>query len=88
MCRISLNLESDEIEEAKDQISKFLNNSRFEAYVNALDIKNIMEYVYDFSDAIQPKHNVFTILMNMIIEWMGVTCLQFILHVKKQWKML
>ena len=67
MCRISLNLESNEVERAKNQISKFLNNSRFEAYVNALDIKNIMEYVYDFSDAIYPKHNVFTILMNMII---------------------
>ena len=71
MCRISLNLESGEVKRAKNQISKFLNSSRFEAYVNALDIKNIIEYVYDFSDTIHPKHNVFTILMNMIIEDTG-----------------
>ena len=52
MCRISLNLESGEVKRAKNQISKFLNSSRFEAYVNALDIKNIIEYVYDFSDIV------------------------------------
>ena len=71
MCRVSLNYGSDEVERAKNQISTFLNDFRFENYINDLDIKNIMEYVYDFSDAMYPKHNVFTILMNMIIEDTG-----------------
>ena len=70
MCRISLNLESGEVKRAKNQISKFLNSSRFEAYVNALDIKNIREYVYNSADE-HYGNIIFAILMSMIIEDTG-----------------
>lgn len=70
MCRVSLDYGSDEIERAKNQISAFLNDSRFEAYVDALDIKNIRKYVYN-SDWEHYGNIIFTTLMSMIIEDTG-----------------
>ena len=70
MCRVSLNYGSDEVERAKNQISTFLNDFRFENYINDLDIKNIREYVYN-SDGEHYCNIIFAILMCMIIEDTG-----------------
>lgn len=70
MCRISLNLENGEVERAKNQISTFLNDFRFENYINDLDIKSIREYVYN-SDSEHYCNIIFAILMSMIIEDTG-----------------
>lgn len=70
MCRVSLNYGSDEVERAKNQISTFLNDFRFENYINALDIKNISEYVYN-SAGENYGNIIFDILMYMIIEDTG-----------------
>ena len=70
MCRVNLNYGSDEVERAKNQISTFLNDFRFENYINDLDIKSIREYVYN-SDWEHYCNIVFAILMSMIIEDTG-----------------
>ena len=70
MCRVSLNYGSDEVERAKNQISKYLNDFRFENYINDLDIKNIREYVYNSADE-HYGNIIFAILMSMIIEDTG-----------------
>ena len=74
MCRVSvdfeINYESAEIERAEYRISEFLNDFRFEAYVDALDIKNIRKYVYN-SDGEYYGNIIFTALMSMIIEDTG-----------------
>ena len=70
MCRVNLNYGSDEVERAKNQISTFLNDFRFENYINDLDIKNIREYVYN-SGKEHYCNIVFAILMSMIIEDTG-----------------
>lgn len=70
MCRVSLDYGSDEVEKAKNRISTFLNDFRFEAYVDALDIKNIRKYVYN-SDWEHYGNIIFTTLMSMIIEDTG-----------------
>ena len=70
MCRIILNLESGEVERAKNQISTFLNDLRFENYINDLDIKSIREYICN-SDGEHYCNIIFAILMSMIIEDTG-----------------
>ena len=70
MCRVNLNYGSDELERAKNQISTFLNDFRFENYINDLDIKNIREYVYNSGKG-HYCNIVFAILMSMIIEDTG-----------------
>ena len=70
MCRISLNLESGEVKRAKNQISTFLNDLRFENYINDLDIKSIREYICN-SDGEHYCNIIFAILMSMIIEDTG-----------------
>src|SRR5574344_927552 len=70
MCRVSLNYGSDEVERAKNQISTFLNDFRFENYINDLDIKNISEYIYN-SNGEYYGNIIFDILMSMIIEDTG-----------------
>ena len=70
MCRVSLDLKNYEIKNAKNQISEYLDDSNFEAYVNELDIKNIYIYVYDLSEYSQ--HDIiFTTLITMIIDDTG-----------------
>ena len=69
MCRVRLSLKSYEIESAKNLISEYLNDSNFETYVNDLDLKNIMRYIYDSES---PYNDIiFAVLMNMIIEDTG-----------------
>ena len=70
MCRVSLNYESDEVERAKNRISKYLNDFRFENYINDLDIKNIRVYVYNSNEE-HYGNIIFAILMSMIIEDTG-----------------
>ena len=69
MCRVSLDLKNYEIKNAKTLISEYLDDSNFETYVNDLDLRNIMRYVYGsvslYNDII------FAVLMNMIIEETG-----------------
>lgn len=71
MCRVSLNYESYEVERAKNRISEYLNDSNFEDYVDTLDIKRILGYIYDSSDQTIYYNTVFTTLMNMIIKDTG-----------------
>ena len=69
MCRVSLDLKNYEIKNAKTLISEYLDDSNFETYVNDLDLKNIMRYVYDSES---PYNDIiFAVLMNMIIEDTG-----------------
>ena len=69
MCRISLDLKNYEIKNAKTLISEYLDDSNFETYVNDLDLKNIMRYVYA---NVSPYNDIiFATLMNMIIEETG-----------------
>ena len=69
MCRVSLDLKNYEIKNAKTLISEYLDDSNFETYVNDLDLKNIMRYIYDSES---PYNNIiFAVLMNMIIEDTG-----------------
>ena len=69
MCRVSLDLKDYEIKSAKTLISEYLDDSNFETYVNDLDLKNIMRYIYDSES---PYNNIiFAVLMNMIIEDTG-----------------
>ena len=69
MCRVSLDLKNYEIKNAKTLISEYLDDSNFETYVNDLDLKNIMRYVYA---SVSPYNDIiFAVLMNMIIEETG-----------------
>ncbi len=69
MCRVSLDLKDYEIKSAKTLISEYLDDSNFETYVNDLDLKNIMRYIYDSES---PYNDIiFAVLMNMIIEDTG-----------------
>ena len=69
MCRVSLDLKDYEIKSAKTLISEYLDDSNFETYVNDLDLKNIMGYIYDSES---PYNDIiFAVLMNMIIEDTG-----------------
>ena len=69
MCRVSLDLKNYEIKDAKTLISEYLDDSNFETYVNDLDLKNIMRYIYDSES---PYNDIiFAVLMNMIIEDTG-----------------
>lgn len=69
MCRVSLDLKDYEIKSAKTLISEYLDDSNFETYVNDLDLKNIMRYVYA---SVSPYNDIiFATLMNMIIEETG-----------------
>ena len=69
MCRVSLDLKNYEIKDAKTLISEYLDDSNFETYVNDLDLKNIMRYVYT---SVSPYNDIiFAVLMNMIIEETG-----------------
>ena len=69
MCRVSLDLKNYEIKNAKTLISEYLDDSNFETYVNDLDLKNIMRYVYT---SVSPYNDIiFAVLMNMIIEETG-----------------
>ena len=69
MCRVSLDLKDYEIKSAKTLISEYLDDSNFGTYVNDLDLKNIMRYIYDSES---PYNDIiFAVLMNMIIEDTG-----------------
>ena len=69
MCRVSLDLKNYEIKNAKTLISEYLDDSNFETYVNDLDLRNIMRYVYG---SVSPYNDIiFAVLMNMIIEETG-----------------
>ena len=69
MCRVSLDLKDYEIKSAKTLISEYLDDSNFETYVNDLDLKNIMRYIYGSES---PYNDIiFAVLMNMIIEDTG-----------------
>lgn len=69
MCRVSLDLKNYEIKDAETLISEYLDDSNFETYVNDLDLKNIMRYIYDSES---PYNDIiFAVLMNMIIEDTG-----------------
>ena len=69
MCRVSLDLKNYEIKDAKTLISEYLDDSNFETYVNDLDLKNIMRYIYGSES---PYNDIiFAVLMNMIIEDTG-----------------
>ena len=69
MCRVSLDLKDYEIKSSKTLISEYLDDSNFETYVNDLDLKNIMRYIYDSES---PYNDIiFAVLMNMIIEDTG-----------------
>ena len=69
MCRVSLDLKNYEIKDAKTLISEYLDDSNFRTYVNDLDLKNIMRYIYDSES---PYNDIiFAVLMNMIIEDTG-----------------
>ena len=69
MCRVSLDLKNYEIKDAKTLISEYLDDSNFETYVNDLDLKNIMRYIYDSESPY--NDSIFAVLMNMIIEDTG-----------------
>ena len=69
MCRVSLDLKNYEIKDAKTLISEYLDDSNFETYVNDLDLKNIMGYIYDSESSYNDI--IFAVLMNMIIEDTG-----------------
>ena len=69
MCRVSLDLKDYEIKSAKTLISEYLDDSNFGTYVNDLDLKNVMRYIYDSES---PYNDIiFAVLMNMIIEDTG-----------------
>lgn len=69
MCKVSLDLKNYEIKNAKTLISEYLDDSNFGTYVNDLDLKNIMRYVYA---SVSPYNDtIFAVLMNMIIEETG-----------------
>ena len=65
MCRVSLDLKNYEIKNAKTLISEYLDDSNFETYVNDLDLKNIMRYIYDKESPYDDI--IFVVLMYMII---------------------
>ena len=69
MCRVSLDLKDYEIKSAETLISEYLDDSNFETYVNDLDLKNIMRYIYDSESPY--NDSIFAVLMNMIIEDTG-----------------
>ena len=69
MCRLSANIGILEVEEAKKQISEYLDDFKFETYVNELDMKNIYRYIYDRSD--HKYETIFATLIHMIIEDTG-----------------
>ena len=69
MCRLSTDIGILEVEKAKEQISEYLDDFKFETYVNELDIKNIYRYIYDHSD--HKYETIFATLMQMIIEDIG-----------------
>ena len=69
MCRVSLDLKNYEIKDAKTLISEYLDDSNFGTYVNDLDLKNIMRYIYGSESSYNDI--IFAVLMNMIIEDTG-----------------
>ena len=78
MCRLSANIRISEIERAKKEIREYLDDPKFETYVNELDVKNIYRYIYDRSDhkyetifTINKCETIFATLIHMIIEDTG-----------------
>ena len=69
MCRLSANIGILEIENAKKEIREYLDDFKFETYVNELDMKNIYRYIYDRSD--HKYETIFATLIHMIIEDTG-----------------
>ena len=69
MCRLSANIRINEIERAKKEIREYLDDPKFETYVNDLDLENIMRYIYDSESSYNDI--IFAVLMNMIIEDTG-----------------
>ena len=69
MCRLSADIGILEIERAKKEIREYLDDSKFETYVNELDVKNIYRYIYDRSD--HKYETIFATLIHMIIEDTG-----------------
>ena len=69
MCRLSVDIGILEIERAKKEIREYLDDPKFETYVDELDIKNIYRYIYDRSD--HKYETIFATLIHMIIEDIG-----------------
>ena len=69
MCRLSADIGILEIERAKKEIREYLDDPKFETYVNELDVKNIHRYIYDRSD--HKYETMFATLIHMIIEDTG-----------------
>ena len=70
MCRLSANIRISEIVRAKKEIRKYLDDPKFETYVDELDIKNSYKHIYLSSEA-RYHDAIFSTLMNMIIEDTG-----------------